>query len=99
MKKDFGCSMQDKVKSGLFSTLQLSSVLSKYCCCIFVLPRCCIEKLRISSGYRQKLRRLITYVKSTISVSPPSCFILARPYRDPMVLSDISNSSTFIDEL
>ena len=53
-----------------------------------------LEKHRMSHSRVDQLIDIITNVKSSISVSPPSCLTFARPYRDPMALRDISNSST-----
>ena len=53
-----------------------------------------LQKHRMSLSRVNLLIGNITNVKSSISVSPPSCLTFARPYRDPMALRDISNSST-----
>ena len=53
-----------------------------------------LQKHRMSLSRVNLLIGIITNVKSSISVSPPSCLTFARPYRDPMALRDISNSST-----
>lgn len=53
-----------------------------------------LQKHRTSISCIKLLISIITNVKSSISVSPPSCLSFVLAYRDPMALRDISNSST-----